>query len=85
MCPALLPLTGREAPDPDGLRGEMSSRKWVVVLAIAAGVLLADVRALEAPETGFKHSEYVRDHKIIPVPIMGIRGTADVLKIAPGV
>ena len=67
------------------LRGEMSSRKLVAFLAIAAGAMLADVRPLEAPELAIKHIEYVRDHKIIPVPIMGIRGAAEVLKIALGV
>ena len=63
----------------------MGSRKLVAFLAIAAGAMLADVRPVEAPELDFKHPAYVRDHGIVPVPIMGIRGTADVLRTALGV
>ena len=61
----------------------MGGRKLVVVLAIAGGAMLVDVRPVDAPEIDFKLPGYVRSHIIVPVPIMGIRGAADVLKVQP--
>ena len=65
------------------LRGEMGSRKSVVFLAIACGAMVADVRPVEAPETDFHLAGYARPHVIIPVPIMGIRGALEILKVPP--
>jgi hypothetical protein len=62
----------------------MGSRKRVIVLAIAASAMLTSVHPLEAPELELKNPEYARHHRIIPVPIMGIRGAVDVLKMLPG-
>jgi hypothetical protein len=52
-----------------------------VTFAIGGFTLLADVRLAEAPATGIRNPAYATDHRLVPVPVMGIRG--DVMMLAP--
>ena len=53
----------------------MGSRlKLVVALSIAACAMLADVRPAEPHPFEWRNPAYAPDHKIVPHPILGVRG-----------
>lgn len=77
---------GRQAPNLPGARenwGMMGGRKKLVVAtAVAAYAMTVVARPLDAPALNHVHPAYSSDHKIVPAPVMGIRGEVRILKIA---
>ena len=50
------------------------SLKLVAALALAACAMLSFVRAIEPCQSESVSSAYASDHKIVPNPILGVRG-----------
>ena len=56
-------------------------KKLVVASTIVAYEMTAVARPAEAPEFDHRDPVYALDHKIVPAPVMGIRGETTVLRV----
>jgi hypothetical protein len=60
----------------------MDGRKNLVVASrIAAYEMTAVARPAKAPQLDHRDPGYTLDHKIVPAPVMGIKGEATVLRL----
>ena len=56
----------------------------VVMGAVAAFATPITVRPADIPEMAGTSGGYAGSHRLVPTPIMGIRGDAAILAVAPG-
>jgi hypothetical protein len=60
--------------------GKMGRRKkFVVTSAVVAYAITVTAQPAQAPQIDPKSPAYSSEHKIVPAPVMGIRGEAGVL------
>jgi len=56
-------------------------KKLVVATAVAACAMTAVARPVDTPQLSRADPAYASDHKIVPAPVMGIRGEAQILMV----
>jgi hypothetical protein len=82
MCSARLPSVAKDWRQARQAQnwGEMGRRKkFVVASAVAVCAMTAAAHPAEAPQLDQKNPSYSSEHKIVPAPVMGVRGEAGVL------
>jgi len=57
----------------------MDCRKHLVIATAVVTAVSAMIRPAAAPELEYRNPTYVSNHKLIPVPVMGVRAEASVL------